>query len=81
MPVCAPMAALAVATVLALVVTERLLMVETSLMPASELDKVEMAPPTLPQAEMSALSVVTCAFRLVIGACKRASTVLISLET
>jgi hypothetical protein len=67
-PAAALAAALAVATVVAVLVALRLLIEATSLIPASEVESVEIAPLIAPKAEMFDLSVVISVLRLVIGA-------------
>ncbi len=48
-------------------------MVERSSIPDKEVESVEIAPWIVPQAEMSALSVVIWSLSCVIGACRRSS--------
>ena len=78
MPVAAALLAVAVALVLSVVVTLRLLMLPMFLMLESACASVETEPLILPQAEMSACSVATWFCNSVTGACRRVSTVVIS---
>ena len=71
MPVCAALLAVADSTLLVPTVAVRVLMVERSSIPDKEVESVESVPLIVPQAEMSALSVVIWSSSCVIGASRR----------